>query len=206
MLCLRQLRVHWPAPAPRPVTSSPIKPQSTDVQNCSGGTRRITATGGPHVVCTGVCENGANRMLLQALVARPSLGNQAACYRIEKRGTPENSWEGAGKSAAKIRGAAGSAGEGAAPHSFPRKTPSQHPRQHSLQHPEFSQHSPQLFSSYFLGFPVSLFCSRLPGSQTSPSNTDFPPPKPPLFYVCLLLCWNQNFHGPEVVQIARAVS
>ena len=31
--------------------------------------------------------------------------------------------EGAGKNAAKIRGAGGSAGEGAAPHSFPRKAP-----------------------------------------------------------------------------------
>ena len=36
--------------------------------------------------------------------------------------------EGAGKSAAKIRGAGGSAGEGAAPHSFPRKAPLAAPR------------------------------------------------------------------------------
>ena len=61
--------------------------------------------------------------------------------------------DGAGRSAAKIRGAGGSAGECAAPHSFPRKTPSQHPRQHSRQHPEFSQHSSQHPPQPFFGFP-----------------------------------------------------
>ena len=42
---------------------------------------------------------------------------------LEKQGTQKIAGEGAGKSAAKIRGAGGSADEGAAPHPFPRKTP-----------------------------------------------------------------------------------
>ena len=41
----------------------------------------------------------------------------------------------------------------------------QHPRQHSLQHPEFSQRSSQHPPQLFLEVPVSLFCSRPPGSQ-----------------------------------------
>ena len=63
-------------------------------------------------------------------------------------------------SAAKIRGAGGSAGEGAAPHSFPRKAPPpprQHPRRRSRrrsrQHPEFSQNSSQRPPQPFSGFP-----------------------------------------------------
>ena len=61
--------------------------------------------------------------------------------------------EGARKSEAKLRGAGGSAGEGAAPHSFQMNLPpSQHPRQHSRQHPEFSQHSPQQPPHPFSGF------------------------------------------------------
>ena len=48
---------------------------------------------------------------------------RAACYGIEKWEIQKIAGEGAGKSAAKLRGAGGSAGEGAAPHSFPRKAP-----------------------------------------------------------------------------------
>ena len=86
---------------------------------------------------------------------------------------------GAGRSAAKIRGAGGSAGEGVAPHSFPRKGP---PRSTPSSTPNFRSTLPSTLPSYFLDFPVSLFCSRLPGSQllqtprpaTEPRNPETP--------------------------------
>ena len=65
--------------------------------------------------------------------------------------------EGAGKSAAKIRGAGGSAGEGSARGAFLERNEEQHPRQHSLQHPEFSQHSSQHPPQPFSGFPRFLY-------------------------------------------------
>ena len=59
---------------------------------------------------------------------------RAACYRTEKWEIQKMAGEGAGKSAAEIRGVGGSAGEGAARGlSLERNE-----EQHSLQHPEFS--------------------------------------------------------------------
>ena len=91
----------------------------------------------------------------------------------------------AGESAAKIRGAGGSAGEGAAPHSFPRKTPSQHLCQHSSSTPRifaalFPAPSPAIFwgspSLYSVaGRPVPKFrgtINKLLGSGFG--RTDFP--------------------------------
>ena len=90
----------------------------------------------PRVAATSYCDPGrhANVIIPPVCLSSveptppqlPKLEIRAACYRIETRGKPENSWGGSEE---------------------------QHPRQHSLQHPEFSlqssQHPPQLFS----GFP-----------------------------------------------------
>ena len=67
--------------------------------------------------------------------------------------------EGAGKNAAKIRGAGGSAGEGAAPHSFRRKPPL---ASTPASTPDFRSTLPSSLPSHFLDFPVSLFCRGVP--------------------------------------------
>ena len=78
---------------------------------------------------------------------------RAACYRIEKLEIQKIAGEGAGKSAAKTRGAGGSAARVLRGGLSLERKEEQHPRQHSLQHPEFSQHSPQHPPQLFSGFP-----------------------------------------------------
>ena len=85
-------------------------------------------------------------------------------------GNPENSWGGCWEECCENSGCWRECWRGCCLSFVSRKTPpSQHSCQHSVQHPEFPQHSSQHSSQHppqiFLGFPVSLFCSRLPGSQ-----------------------------------------
>ena len=79
------------------------------------------------------------------------VATRAACYIQKMAG------EGAGKSAAKIRGAGGSAGEGAARGVSLERDEQEHPRQHYLQHAEFSQHSCQHPPQPFSGLPRFSF-------------------------------------------------
>ena len=109
------------------------------------------------------------------LLRHPSLGNQGQPKDWDSGGllqsretgkSRKETGEGAGKSAAKIRGAGGSAGEGAAPHSCPRKAPPRSTLASTpASTPSFRSTLPSTLPSFFSGFPVSLFCSRPSGSQ-----------------------------------------
>ena len=102
------------------------------------------------------------------------IGNCAACYRIEKRGTPENSWGGCWEECCENSGCWRECWRGCCswflskenpPRSTLASTPSSTPN--------FRSTLPSTLPSYFLGFPVSLFCSRPRSSQQK--SRDVPP-------------------------------
>ena len=75
---------------------------------------------------------------------------RAACYRIENRGNPENSWGGCWEECRENSGCWRECWLGCCSSFLSKESP---PRQHTLQHPEFSQHSPQHPPQLFSGFP-----------------------------------------------------
>ena len=80
----------------------------------------------------------------------PRFATRAACYRIEKRGNPENGWGGCWEECCENSGCWRECWRGGV--SLERNE-EQHPRQHSRQQPEFSQHSSQHPPQPFSGFP-----------------------------------------------------
>ena len=88
------------------------------------------------------------------------IGNRAACYRIEKRGTPENSWGGCWEEC--CENSEFGVLEGVLARVLllipfqGKPTPSQHPRRH----PEFPQHSSQHPPQLFSEVPICLFLQQ----------------------------------------------
>ena len=92
--------------------------------------------------------------------------NQAACYRIEKRGTPENSWGGCWEECSGNPGCWTECWQGCCEGGFRWKgMRSSTLASTACSTPNFRSTLPSTLPSYFLGFPASLFCSRPPGSQ-----------------------------------------
>ena len=129
-------------------------------------------------ICNHFCVDGtcnyreALRILdevFQKSFKNPCLATRAACYRIEKRGNPENGWGGCWEECCENSGCwrecwRGCCSSFLSKESPPRSTLASTP----ASTPNFRSTLPSTLPSHFLDFPVSLFCSRPPGSQPLP--------------------------------------
>ena len=98
----------------------------------------------------------------QSFISSARFEIRAACYRIEKRGNPENSWGGCWEECCEISGCGRECWRGCCSSFLSKESPS---RSILASTPNFRSTLPNTLPSYFLDFPVSLFYSRPPGSQ-----------------------------------------